>query len=72
VTPLLVLLISRLLGVSSGVAIDIAMWYTIVLLVALGWLAAVRAGLVGWPRLAATAFAAILGLAVVALKASLH
>jgi hypothetical protein len=72
VTPSVVLLGSRLLGASAGSAVDIALWYTVVLLVVLGWLAATRAELVGWPRLVATAFAAVLGLVVVGLKASLH
>lgn len=72
VTPLVVMLLSRLLGASSELAVDIALIYTILLLVALGWLAATRALLVGWPRVAAAGFAAILGLIVVGLKASLH
>lgn len=72
VTPLVVMLISRLLGASNELAVDIALFYTILLLVALGWLAATRALLVGWPRLAATSFAAVLALIVVGLKASLH
>jgi hypothetical protein len=72
VTPLVVLLGSRLLGASNATAINIALTYTVFLLVFLGWLAATRAGLSGWPRLAATAFTALLGLIVVALKASLH
>jgi positive regulator of sigma E activity len=72
VTPLLVLLVSRLAGASSAIAVDIALAYTIVLLTALGWLAATRAGLVGWPRLTAAGFATVLGLVVVILKASLH
>jgi hypothetical protein len=42
------------------------------LLVVLGWLAARAAGLTGWPRWAAMAFAGILGLVVVALNVSLH
>jgi len=72
VTPLLVLLGSRLLGASGATAVNIALTYTVFLLVALGWLAATRAELVGWPRLVATAFSAVLGLIVVGLKASLH
>jgi hypothetical protein len=72
VTPLVVLLGSRLLGASSGAAVDIALGYTVVLLVGLGALGAQRAGMTGWPRTLATAFSAILGMMVVALKASLH
>jgi hypothetical protein len=72
VTPLVVLLGSRLLGASAETAVNIALWYTVVLLVTLGWLAATRGHLAGWPRIAATAFAAVLGLIVVGLKASLH
>lgn len=72
VTPLLVLLLGRLVGASSDIAVDIALAYTIVLLTALGWLAATRAGMIGWPRLTAAGFATILGLVVVILKASLH
>ena len=72
VTPLAVLLICRLLGASAAAAVTIALWYAVALLIALGWLAATRAGLTRWLRLAATMFAAVLGLLVVALKASLH
>jgi positive regulator of sigma E activity len=72
VTPLLVLLLSRLAGASSAAALDAALAYTVFLLVVLGWLAARRAGLDGWQRWSATAFAGLLGLIVVALKASLH
>jgi hypothetical protein len=72
ITPLVVMLVCRLLGASSETAINVAMWYSVALLFGLGWLAATRAGLAGWPRLAATAFAAVLGLVVVILKASLH
>jgi hypothetical protein len=72
VTPLVVLLGSRLLGASRGAAVDIALAYTVVLLVGLGALGAQRAGLTGWPRTSATAFSALLGLLVIALKASLH
>jgi hypothetical protein len=72
VTPLVVLLGSRLLGASRESAVDIALAYTVVLLVGLGSLGAQRAGLTGWPRTLATAFSAFLGLLVVALKASLH
>jgi hypothetical protein len=72
VTPLVVLLGSRLLGADAETALNIALWYTVLLLVTLGWLAATRAHLVAWRRLAATAFAALLGLIVVGLKASLH
>lgn len=72
ITPLLVMLVSRLFGASSALAVDIALVYAVVLLVLLGWLAASRAGLRRWPRVGATAFAAFLGLLVVVLKASLH
>ncbi|SNT64475.1 hypothetical protein SAMN05421812_11753 [Asanoa hainanensis] len=72
ITPLLVLLLSRLAGASSAAALDAALAYTVALLVVLGWLSARGAGLTGWPRWAATAFAGVLGLVVVALKASLH
>jgi hypothetical protein len=72
VTPLLVLLLARLAGASSAAALDVALAFTVFLLVVLGWLAARSAGLAGWPRWSATAFAGILGLVVVALKAALH
>lgn len=71
-TPLLVLLLSRACGASNAAALDAALAYTVFLLIVLGWLAARSAGLTGWPRRAATAFAGVLGLVVVALKASLH
>ncbi|GAA1853787.1 hypothetical protein GCM10009687_20770 [Asanoa iriomotensis] len=72
VTPLLVLLLSRLAGASHAAALDAALAYTVALLVVLGWLAARAADLRGWVRWAATIFAGLLGLIVVALKASLH
>lgn len=72
VTPLAVLLGSRILGADADTAIDIALAYTMFLLVGLGWLAATRAGLTGWQRGMATIFTAMLGVVVVILKASLH
>jgi len=72
VTPLLVMLGCRLLGTSGDTAVTIALWYNVLLLVALGSLVAKRAELVGWRRFVATAFTAVLGLVVVGLKASLH
>jgi hypothetical protein len=72
ITPLLVLLLSRLAGASDAAALDAALAYTVFLLVVLGWLASRAAGLTGWHRWAATAFAGVLGLVVVALKVSLH
>jgi hypothetical protein len=72
VTPLIVMLISRLAGASSELAVNIALVYTVLLLVALGWIAATRALLAGWGRVAATGFTAVLGLIVVVLKTSLH
>lgn len=72
VTPLVVLLGSRLLGADSETAVNIALGYTDVLLALLGWLAATRAGLTGWPRALAAAFAIFLGLVVVVLKGALH
>jgi hypothetical protein len=72
ITPLLVLLLARLAGASNEAALDAAVAYTVFLLVVLGWLAARSAGLTGWPRWAATAFAGVLGLVVVALKVALH
>jgi hypothetical protein len=72
VTPLVVLSACRLLGAAPETAVNIALGYTVVLLASLGWLAATRGGLTGWPRMLATAFATLLGLLVVLLKASLH
>ena len=72
VTPLVVLLGSRLLGADSETAVNIALGYTVVLLATLGWLAANRAGLTGWARWLAAIFATFLGLVVVILKGSLH
>ena len=72
VTPLIVLLVCRLLGAGNETAANIALGYTVVLLALLGWLAATRASLTGWARVAAAGFSVLLGLLVVALKASLH
>ena len=72
VTPLLVMLGSKLLGASGDTAVTIALWYNVLLLLSLGWLVAKRAELVGWRQAVATAFTALLGLLVVGLKASLH
>jgi len=72
VTPLLVLLGCRALGAGVDAAVNVALAYTLVLLIGLGWLAGTRAGLTGWPRVLATLVAAVLGLIVIGLKASLH
>jgi hypothetical protein len=72
VTPLVVLFVSRVLGADNGTAVNIALGYTVLLLASLGWLAANRAGLSGWPRALAAGFSTLLGLLVVILKASLH
>jgi hypothetical protein len=72
VTPLVVLLGSRLLGADSETAVSIALGYTVILLALLGWLAATRAGLAGWPRTLAAGFSTFLGLVIMVLKASLH
>ena len=72
VTPLVVMLGSRLFGADNETAVDIALSYTVVLLAMLGYLAATRAGLTGWARVLAAGFATFLGLVVVVLKASLH
>lgn len=72
VTPLVVLFACRLFGVDNETAVNIALGYTVLLLALLGWLAATRAGLTGWPRAIAAGFSILLGLLVVILKASLH
>lgn len=72
VTPLVVLFAGRLFGADNETAVNIALGYTVLLLALLGWLAATRAGLNGWPRAMAAGFSILLGLLVVALKAGLH
>lgn len=70
--PLVVMLLVRLFGGSSAVAVNAALAVSIAVLVALGTLAGRRAGLVGWWLVLSAAFTGSLGCAVVVLKAVLH
>jgi hypothetical protein len=70
--PLLVLLIARLSGASHEVAIDLALLTTILVLIGLGTLAGVRAGLSTVGVVASAIFNGFLGLLLILLKSLLH
>jgi positive regulator of sigma E activity len=71
-TPLLVLVVAKLLGATTATAISIAVFSTAALLVGLGWLAGKRSGQSGWALTVTVAFAGGLGLVIIALKYALH
>ena len=71
-TPVLVLMGSWLLGTSTAVAISAALYYTVGLLTAVGWLAGRRNGQAGWALAGTMAFVGALGAAIVLLKFALH
>jgi hypothetical protein len=66
--PIAVLAISRVAGASESAAADLGIAASLVLLTAHGWAASRAARLTGWRLAAATAIAAVLGVAMVALK----
>ena len=71
--PALVLFsVEVLLGVPVGTAGDVALWFSVLLLAAVGYLAAHSAGLRGRALAAETGVAALFGVAAVALKSLLH
>ena len=55
-----------------GAAMLLGLWVTVVLMAVYGYLAAHQAGVSGWRAAAETAFAALLGLFMVALNTLLH
>lgn len=59
-------------GAELGTAMVVGLWLTVVLMAAYGYLAAHQAGVGGWRVVAETAFAALLGLFMVALNTLLH
>jgi hypothetical protein len=66
--PLAVLVVARLAGASTVIAANIGVAAAVVLLTFHGWAAARAARLRGWQLAGTTAVAAVLGLAMVALK----
>jgi hypothetical protein len=70
--PLAVLLLASLFGAGTSTAVLIALVFTTVLLVVLGWVAAGRAEMTGVARLVAASVAGVAGLVMIALKLVLH
>ncbi|MEU6084063.1 hypothetical protein [Streptomyces sp. NPDC047108] len=68
--PMLVLLLAVLCGATSTVALEIAVYFTVLLLGSFGVVGARRGGLRGRPLIVSALLATFLGLIVVALKAS--
>ncbi|HUC26202.1 MAG TPA: hypothetical protein VMA73_26145 [Streptosporangiaceae bacterium] len=66
--PLAVLVVARLAGASAFAAANTGVGAAVVLLTAHGWTAGRAAQLTGWQLTACTSIAAVLGLAMVALK----
>jgi hypothetical protein len=70
--PIVVLLLARAFGADGETAAWIALWVTGGLLVAVGGVAAWRAGARGWPLVGEVLVGGCFGLLVVALKYALH
>jgi hypothetical protein len=70
--PLLALLLARVVGVSIGSAVDIALAVTVGLLTFYGWSGGRRAQLRGVRLVAVTALAGALGIVMIVLKSTLH
>lgn len=72
VPAILVYVIGTLAGLSSGAAASVAVYFSVLLLMSVGYLAAHRAGRVGRAALGDAALAGLFGLVLVAAKALLH
>jgi hypothetical protein len=70
--PLGVLLVASLFGADASTAVLIALVFTTVMLIVLGWVAATRGEMTGGPRLVAAGLAGVGGLVMIALKLALH
>ncbi|MFC8923273.1 hypothetical protein [Cellulosimicrobium sp. NPDC057127] len=70
--PVLVLLAEALLQVEPSLAVDVALTVNVALLVVVGWRMSSAGGLTGARRVLTTAGAGLLGVAMIALKLSLH
>ncbi|WP_286928730.1 MULTISPECIES: hypothetical protein [Aeromicrobium] len=70
--PLVVCAVVLALGGEVATAMLAGLWVTVVLMAGYGYLAAHQAGVSGWRAGAETAFAALLGLFMVALNTLLH
>lgn len=72
VPPVVVLVVARALGLDGETAAWTALWFTVLLLLGAGGVAAWRAGVRGWALVGETAVAGTFGLLVVLLKYLLH
>jgi hypothetical protein len=70
--PVIVLVLSALVGLTSEQAIDLALSATIVVLAGLGAVAAQNAGMNRWATVGSAFFTALLGVVLILLKALLH
>jgi hypothetical protein len=69
---LLALGVTQMFGADVSTSAEVALWLTVGLLAATGYLAGSAAGVVGWRLAAESGGAALLGIIVVLLKVSLH
>lgn len=72
IPALVVVVVVLVVGGELGAAMLLGLWVTVVLMAVYGYLAAHQAGVSGWRAAAETAFAALLGLFMVALNTLLH
>jgi len=70
-TPLIVMLVGSVVGLSEDTAVNLALASTIVVLIGLGVIAGHRAGLSRWGQVGSAAFTGLLGVVIVLLKAIL-
>lgn len=70
--PVVVLLVEALMGIEASRGVEIALGINVGLLAFVGWNMAGSGGITGWRRVLASVLTGLLGLAMVALKLTLH
>ncbi|MBD5784561.1 hypothetical protein IF650_00045 [Cellulosimicrobium terreum] len=70
--PGIVLLVEAVLQVETALAVDVALVVTVALLLVVGWRMSTAGGMTGVRRVATTAVAGLLGVAMIVLKLTLH
>jgi hypothetical protein len=64
--------VGYMLGLSRGEAVSLAIYFSVVMLMAVGYLAATHAGRHGWAAVTDTVIAGLFGVLIVVAKAALH